>query len=274
MKPKLIVVAPAVIVASLSLRLPAEPNNNPAAPVPAHGNSVTRSGQSENAAPLNMLVRGKDIVGLEVRNDQDEKLGKIDDLIVDVGAQRITGLLVGVGGVLGVGEKPVVVPLSAFHYDAERKVMLLNSTKDSLKGAPRFEVGTWQEFRNQPEVGEVYRYFGTTPYFTGNPGAAPAADPTARPRVDRSGTALTPTDQGNNSRDLQITSQIRKDVLAQSGLSVGARNAKIITLNGRVTLRGAVASDSERELLQRIAETAAPNQVDNQLVVTPGTARN
>jgi len=235
-----------------------------------------------------MLVRGKDIVGLEVRNDQDEKLGKIDDLIVDIGAQRITGLIVGVGGVLGVGDKPVMVPLSAFHYDADRKVLHLNRTKDSLKGAPRFEVGNWQEFRNQSEVGDVYRYFETTPYFgdgngngdvnghrNGNvngDGTADRPDSTARNRRDRSGNTLTPTDQSNNNRDLQITAQIRKDVLAQSGLSTSAQNAKIITRNGRVTLRGTVASDSERQLLQRIAETAAPNQVDNQLEVTSGTA--
>jgi len=273
MKPKLIVVAPAVIVASLSLRLPAEPNT-PAVPPPARDGSVARPDQADNTMPLNMLVRGKDIVGLEVRNDQDEKLGKVDDLIVDIGAQRVTGLLVGVGGVLGVGDKPVMVPLSSFHYDADRKVLHLNSTKDSLKAAPRFDIGSWQEFRHQSDVGETYRYFNTTPYFGDHAGTAAAADSTARNRVDRSGNTVTPTDQGNNSRDLQITSQIRKDVLAQSGLSVSARNAKIITLNGRVTLRGAVASDSERELLQRIAETAAPNQVDNQLVVTPGTAKN
>jgi osmotically-inducible protein OsmY len=158
--------------------------------------------------------------------------------------------------------------MSAFHYDSDKKLLHLDSTKEALKAAPRFEVAKWQDFNQQAEVAEVYRYYRTTPYF-GEKAEVKDYSPDKLP--SRSETLPTPIDQGNNASDLQLTAQIRKDVLGQSELSTAAKNVKIITANGRVTLRGTVASDSERQLIQRLAETRAPNQVDNQLEVQNAT---
>ncbi|MDT4288408.1 BON domain-containing protein [Methylomonas sp. MO1] len=83
---------------------------------------------------------------------------------------------------------------------------------------------------------------------------------------DKDNTTLTAEDQNESKADLKITAHIRKALLKDKSLSMDAHNAKIITRNGVVTLRGAVATTDESIKLQKICrETAGVVQVDNQL---------
>jgi hypothetical protein len=77
----------------------------------------------------------------------------------------------------------------------------------------------------------------------------------------------TPGDQGQNRSDIDTTAAIRKRVVDMD-LSTNAENAKIITENGNVTLRGVVESDEEKQTLERIArEIAGEGKVTNELQV-------
>src|SRR5688572_29557428 len=58
--------------------------------------------------------RSSTLVGMEVRNLQDEKLGKIEDLVIDVEVGRVTYAALGVGGFLGLGEKLFAIPWNEF----------------------------------------------------------------------------------------------------------------------------------------------------------------
>jgi osmotically-inducible protein OsmY len=66
--------------------------------------------------------------------------------------------------------------------------------------------------------------------------------------------SLTPLDQGMSEQDVAITTSVRKAVMAHKGLSVNAQNVKIIAKDGVVTLRGPVASESERSTIVQMAE--------------------
>jgi osmotically-inducible protein OsmY len=84
---------------------------------------------------------------------------------------------------------------------------------------------------------------------------------------DRNDT-LTPTDQNNNQTDLKITQQIRQAVMADGSLSFTAKNVKIITQNGKVTLRGPVKTVEERNAIEAAArKIAGATQIDNQIEV-------
>ncbi len=83
---------------------------------------------------------------------------------------------------------------------------------------------------------------------------------------DSGDATLTPEDQGETRGDLEITAAIRRAVVNDESLSLNAHNAKIITRNGVVTLRGPVENSAEKFKLQTIAQTArGVKQVDNQL---------
>jgi len=96
---------------------------------------------------------------------------------------------------------------------------------------------------------------------------SPAKDNTGVNSRDRNGAAKTPIDQNENRVDLQITADIRKRIM-ESKLSVDAQNVKVITQDGKVTLRGPVKTSDEKDQIEKIAqELAGPKSVDNQLDV-------
>lgn len=97
-------------------------------------------------------------------------------------------------------------------------------------------------------------------------GAAPAcgggdgkvdADNTKKNARDRDSGAVTPMDQGNSAADLDMTQKIRQAVVADDSLSSNAKNVKIITRDGAVTLRGPVKDEAEKARVVSLARNIA-----------------
>ena len=96
----------------------------------------------------------------------------------------------------------------------------------------------------------------------------PAADNTTKNQRDRSGETRTSGDQSNSPEDVQITATIRRAVVGDHSLSATAKNVKIITADGVVTLRGPVQTEAEKTKIAELAQSAAGNaNIDNQLEV-------
>jgi hypothetical protein len=93
---------------------------------------------------------------------------------------------------------------------------------------------------------------------------------------DRNGNTATPQDQSNSEGDLQITARIRQAILDDQALSITAENIKIITVNGKVTLRGPVKNAAEKSaIVAKAQQVAGTTQVDDQLEIADnGTGAN
>jgi sporulation protein YlmC with PRC-barrel domain len=118
---------------------PAAPATTPqtaAQDVPKEGPNFI---QVENT---NML--SSNVVGLDIYNGQNDKIGKIQDIAFDP-SKQLTGYILSVGGFLGMGTRYVAVNPSALNvsYDSQNKVWRasMNATKDQLKSAPEFKYG-------------------------------------------------------------------------------------------------------------------------------------
>lgn len=95
-----------------------------------------------------------------------------------------------------------------------------------------------------------------------------AADNSGRNTRDRSGETQTSGDQSNSSADIKTTASIRRAIMDDGSLSATAKNIKIITENGVVTLRGPVKSEAEKTKIAELAKTHAGNaKIENQLEV-------
>jgi hyperosmotically inducible protein len=93
-------------------------------------------------------------------------------------------------------------------------------------------------------------------------------DNTATNERDRSGETQTSVDQSNSPADLKITQAIRQALMKDSELSTTAKNVKIITNNGQVTLRGPVKSAQEKARIDQLAKSAASGaKIEDQLEV-------
>ncbi len=92
-------------------------------------------------------------------------------------------------------------------------------------------------------------------------------DNTAVNKRDRDTAAKTPLDQNENKLDIGITADIRKRVV-DTKMSINAHNVKIITQDGKVTLRGPVKTADEKKQIEEIARSVAGEKnVDSQLEV-------
>lgn len=81
-------------------------------------------------------------------------------------------------------------------------------------------------------------------------------------------TEKTAENQGMNERDTELTRRVREQIVAQEDLSVNAKNVKIISQNGRITLKGTVDSVQERSKVGAIArKVSGAKSVVNQTEV-------
>jgi sporulation protein YlmC with PRC-barrel domain len=232
-------------------------------------NNAEAAGNAEganNTCPrLGYIERASKLMGTSVRNLQDEKLGKVENFMVDVSSGRIIAVIISSGGFMGMDGELSAVPPAALRFNAEHDLLQLDASKELLSNAPHFKADQWPDFRQPSYSMGVYSAYKVEPYFTTDMNAEP--DNTAR--NDRT---LTPLDQGNSQADINTTAQIRKDIIAADGMSVDAKNVKIITKDGEVTLRGAVNSDEEKHNVGEIAtQVAHSGNVDNQLEVAAST---
>jgi hyperosmotically inducible protein len=92
--------------------------------------------------------------------------------------------------------------------------------------------------------------------------AAPPANAVPRSQNATAGAAQ----QSNHMSDLQITRNIRRALIKDKSLSMDAHNVTIITKDGKVTLKGRVKSDAEKQTVESAAtNVAGPGNVDDQL---------
>ena len=98
--------------------------------------------------------------------------------------------------------------------------------------------------------------------------AVTAPDNTDINERDRAKSAVTADQQGNSPEDIRITQRIRQELMKDGKLSTYAQNVKIITISGRVTLKGPVGSAAEEAaVLQKARAVAGKSSIVNQLSV-------
>jgi len=117
---------------------------------------------------------------IEVRNLQDEPLGRIADLGVDLVNGRIVEALIVSDSSLKVGAKVVAVPPLALLRDELNEVYRLDVSTDRFKAAPGIDLSAWNEAGRSSRVAAAYRLFGQEPYFLEEGAVAATA---GRPKV-------------------------------------------------------------------------------------------
>lgn len=138
-------------VLALPPALAADPAHSPpskAAQAPAAQGAPTRD------------ARASKIIGREVRNASGEKLGEINDLIVDMGSGRLQYAVLSFGGVAGLGDKLFAYPVNAFRTSATTDDLVLNVDKDRLRNAPGFDKAHWPGLDNNAYWRDVDRHHG------------------------------------------------------------------------------------------------------------------
>jgi sporulation protein YlmC with PRC-barrel domain len=85
------------------------------------------------------------LIGMKVKNKQDEELGKISDLVVDFQSGKIAYAVLTSGSTLGFGGKMVAVPIQAFTLLPGEKALIVDLKKQQLSQAPGFTDQNWPD---------------------------------------------------------------------------------------------------------------------------------
>lgn len=84
------------------------------------------------------------------------------------------------------------------------------------------------------------------------------ADSTAVNVRDAKSSAVTPVDQARGTdKDVELTRRIRYQLTTNDALSVNAKNVKIVSLDGKVTIKGPVETEQEKKNVVVIAKKLA-----------------
>lgn len=113
------------------------------------------------------LMGANTLDGNDVYNRQDEDLGDIKEIMLDMGTGRVAYAVLSYGGFLGMGEKLFAVPWSALTLDTVNKRFVLDVEKDRLESAPGFDKDQWPDMANSAWSKEIHDYYGVTPYSDG-----------------------------------------------------------------------------------------------------------
>ena len=94
-----------------------------------------RTGRSQCSA--------SEMIGQKVKNQQDEDLGKVQDLIINHESGTVPYAIIAHGGLFGAGRTKTAVPLDSLKPSPDGKFLVLNATKEQLAAAPRTASGEW-----------------------------------------------------------------------------------------------------------------------------------
>ncbi len=110
------------------------------------------------------LIAAEKVNGTNVYNPAGEKLGSVEDIMIDKISGKAIDAVMSCGGFLGIGDKQHPLPWSSLKYDTQKEGYVVNLDKRMLEGAPSYARNG--DFRWTPDYGrQVDKYYGAPTYW-------------------------------------------------------------------------------------------------------------
>jgi len=111
------------------------------------------------------LVKLSALTGREIRNPQSDRMGQIEDIVIDAATGQIAYAVLSFGGFLGLGETWVVMPWGSLQTTDGGKTFTLNMSEEQLKNAPNFDPNQWPDMEDRHWGDTIHAYYGQPPYW-------------------------------------------------------------------------------------------------------------
>ncbi|MDY7536833.1 PRC-barrel domain-containing protein [Undibacterium sp. RTI2.1] len=121
--------------------------------------ALGESGHHKGPGPE--LMGANTLIGDNVHNPEDEHLGEIKEIMLDMRTGKIAYAVLAHGGLFTIGEKLFAVPWSALKLDTLNKRFLLNVKKDRFENAPGFNSDQWPDMADSTWVDVVNNFYDT-----------------------------------------------------------------------------------------------------------------
>ena len=108
--------------------------------------------------PLQGWQRSSQITGMTVTNPQGEKLGKIDDILIDPNA-AVKYAILSHGGLLGIGDKLIPIPWKSLKLGKDKSTLVINADKAAMEKAPSFDPKEWPKVIDPESLKKIDIYY-------------------------------------------------------------------------------------------------------------------
>ena len=115
--------------------------------------------------PTGHLIAAKQVQGTTVYNTGLEKVGAIEDVMIDKATGRIAYAILSFGGFLGIGDRYYPLPWEKLTYNTEIGGYVTDIDRDVLEGAPSYTDQAAAEWNNDAWARGVYTYYGVHPFW-------------------------------------------------------------------------------------------------------------
>lgn len=158
-----------------------------------------RVSQEDAQQEVTDVNKASKIIGMPVQNKQNQRVGKVHDLVLDTKSGKIAYAVISSGGVLGAGDRLVAVPITALTPQQGQKGFLINAEKERLSQAPGFSEKDWPKINAAEESTVGLSPTGRTSSQSGqsdpsqsssaDPSSSASSSPTPSPTPDSSASA-------------------------------------------------------------------------------------
>lgn len=248
-------------------------------------NQIAPLSENNRTIVTSANLKASSLIGMTVRNDAGERLGKIQDIIVNMDSRSAPFAILERGGALGIGGTRVAVPLADFKWSSAQGQLTLATTREQLDSASTSPLGGWMAMAGEGWMKNVDRYYGEPSAINepvhpelrqvaaaiagGEPGANSEVNlkaPNGQPEQALADPALphqvaTPTDEYLMGK---INGVIHQDIG-----EAASRDVQVTLKEGLVTLKGKVPSEAQRKLVEnQIKVIGGIDRVQNDLSVS------
>jgi sporulation protein YlmC with PRC-barrel domain len=110
-------------------------------------------------------IRAKKVIGTNVSDAAGQKIGQIEDVVLDKLSNNILFAVVGFGGFLGMAEKYHPLPWSALNFDESRNAYVVSYSKEQLRAAPAGSIDELTQGDGLAFRERVYDYYKAPRYW-------------------------------------------------------------------------------------------------------------
>jgi sporulation protein YlmC with PRC-barrel domain len=105
------------------------------------------------------------VIGTNVQDPNGEKIGEVEDVVLDKESNSILFAVVGFGGFLGMAEKYHPIPWASLTYDEGDNAYVVGYTKEQLQSAPAGSIDELTQNDGLSVRDRTYTYYKADPYW-------------------------------------------------------------------------------------------------------------
>ena len=111
------------------------------------------------------LISANKVEGTTVKNTAGEKLGSIEEIMIDKRSGKVAYAVMSFGGFLGIGDRHHPLPWSVLNYDTNLEGYVVNLDKRVLEQAPAYGTDERVDLADETYGKKIHDYYNVPPYW-------------------------------------------------------------------------------------------------------------